>query len=71
MTGVTDDWQTFRATLVPNAADPQARRGRGVYASELNPDGTPPKCPALEAKGFRLVRSFERVKDFPAVHLYE
>ncbi|MGN0876902.1 MAG: alpha-L-fucosidase [Kiritimatiellia bacterium] len=49
----------------------KARGGKGVYAIELAPDGEAPKCPALEAKGLKLVKSFPRVKDFPAVYLFE
>ena len=59
--------------LPPTKADVRymkARGGKGVYAFELAPDGRPPVCPALEAKGLRLVKSFAQLPGFPALHLF-
>jgi alpha-L-fucosidase len=49
----------------------KAKDGACVYAVELAPDGKAPHCPALEAKGLKLVRSFEPKPGFPVVHVFE
>ena len=49
----------------------KAKSGKRVYAIELAPDGTPPICPALEAKGMKLAKSFDTMPGFPAVHVFE
>ena len=49
----------------------KAKDGTCVYAVELAPDGKAPNCPALEAKGLKLVRSFESKPGFPVVHVFE
>ena len=49
----------------------KAKDGKRVYAIELAPDGKPPHCPALEAKGMKLAKSFDTMPGFPAVHVFE
>ena len=49
----------------------KSRDGKSVYAIELAPDGQPPRCPALVARGMRLVRSLAAFPDLPVVHVFE
>jgi len=42
-----------------------------ILSLSLAPDGTPPICPALEAKGMKLAKSFDTMPGFPAVHVFE
>lgn len=48
----------------------RSRDGKSVYAIEILPDGTAPRCPALEAKGLKLVKSFPTLPGYPAVHVF-
>ena len=43
----------------------------GTVTAKLAPDGKPPRCPALEAKGLKLAKSLKPLPGMPAAHIFE